>query len=151
MVGLNRDEILIRKINVVVGCDPHGLGVSNSHYSALLRVCVCVCVCGARNIDQAEKRMTLSLCILMTIGDQRILLKYFSVYHWSCNCPDYQCFCASALFLLNFWSHHIRNKLDEFKYLKNLSRHNKILPSLAPLSCMFVSTCLAIVLHIYKT
>ncbi len=102
MVGLNRDEILIRKINVVVGCDPHGLGVSNSHYSALLRVCVCVCVCGARNIDQAEKRMTLSLCILMTIGDQRILLKYFSVYHWSCNCPDYQCFCASALFLLIF-------------------------------------------------
>lgn len=95
MVGLNRDEILIRKINVVVGCDPHSLGVSESHYSTLPRVCVCVC--GACNIDQAEKRMTLSLCILMTVGDQRILLKYFSVYHWSCNYPDYQCFCASAL------------------------------------------------------
>lgn len=34
----------------------------------LLYLAPSVCVCGARNIDQAEKRMTLSLCILMTIG-----------------------------------------------------------------------------------
>lgn len=34
----------------------------------LLYLASSVCVCGARNIDQAEKRMTLSLCILITIG-----------------------------------------------------------------------------------